>query len=191
MNRSHTVLIVVALLLVCAGSAQANGIDPVIIVRGGSGSIDITSLGTINLTFPGHVGCISGAYPADPWPPSPAMQQFIGLQSMTCVFKNVTTSQISALTFNITSQTNPTLTLVCDLLCSSTPTANGLLATFILNPPVPGLPANIFYREFAIDFINFDPGTTIATTFVPEPGTWALLAMGLGALITRRRKAKA
>lgn len=182
MNRARF-FVVFAVLLLCAGMAQANPIiDPVIIVRGGSGSIDLNALGTINLTFPGQPGCHSGTFSSGP---------YVGLQFMDCTFKNQTSLSIYSLTFNINTAQLP-LTLQCALLCSSfSNTPSGGTAVFSFNPPIPGVPASLFFREFEVSFIGFAQGTTLAATFAtPEPGSLALLGTGLLAIAGRLRKSK-
>jgi hypothetical protein len=175
-------LVFAALFLACASTAAADGVvDPVIIVRGGSGSIVLTSTAPVPLIFPGNPGCISGSY-AVPGP-------FFGLPWMECVFLNNTGGPITQLTFNINLPQLP-LTLQCAILCSSFgSTTNGGVATFFFNPPIPTVLPN---SEFAVDFINFTQGTSIIVTPnpVPEPGTMALLLTGLGTLALRRKRAK-
>ncbi len=176
------VILTLALVLACAGVAQADPInDPVIIVRGGSGSNPLFSLAPITLSFPGGAGCTTAPYPiAGP---------YFGLPWMECVYTNMTSLPINSLVFNINSSQLP-LTLGCAVLCSSfTHTPSGGTATFFFTTPIPGLPAPIGQREFAIDFINFATGTTVTANFVtPEPGTLALLGTGLLAIGTRLRK---
>ena len=65
------------------------------------------------------------------------------------------------------------------------------MATFLFSTPVPTFPGPNY--EFAVDFINFDPGTTLTMTPnpVPEPGSLALLGTGLAAIAARLRKKRA
>jgi PEP-CTERM motif-containing protein len=187
MKRTHY-LVLFALLLLCAGLAQANPItDPVIIVRGGTGSINLTT-NLVNLAYPGQPGCSSGPYPTNPFPGQPP-SSLDGLQSMTCVFKNMTAGPITSLTFNINSAQLP-LTLLCGLVCSSfTQTPNGGVATFFFSPGIQNFPPSF---EFAVDFINFDPNNTNFTMALnaPEPGTLALLGSGLLAIAGKLRRKK-
>lgn len=172
-----------AVLLVCfaASAAFADTFvpDPVIIVRGGQGSINITTPGTIPLTYLAQPGCTNQSYLIPSLSPTP-------LPGMECVFKNMLPNAITSMTISITSAQLP-LTLQCALICSSfTATPTGGLATFVFNPPLPNYPPNF---EIAIDFVNFLGGTTFGVTPnpVPEPGTLLLLMTGVSAMAVRRR----
>jgi hypothetical protein len=163
--------------LLLAAGAQADTSDPAIIIRSGGDSIP---LGTnqIVLTFPGQPGCISGTYNV----PGP----FFGLPWMQCGFKNASPGPFDKLVFTINTPQLP-LTLQCSGLCVNfTQGANGGVATFFFSPPIPNAPPGF---EFIVDFINFQPGTTVGLQAnVPEPGTLALLGTGAAALLARRRK---
>jgi len=172
-------IVICAVVLLCAGAAQADTIDPVIIVRGASGSIPITGP-TVILTYLNQPGCTNQTYLIPNISPNP-------LPGMACSLINMTNAAIASITFNITSAQLP-LTLQCATLCSSfTSTVTGGTAIFTFSPPIPTAQP---FNEIGVDFINFAAGTTIAVTAtaVPEPGTIGLLLTGLGAIAARRRR---
>ena len=194
MNRSHTVWIVLALLLVCAGSAQADTIDPVIIVRGGSGSIALPSP-SVTLAFQGEEGCANSTTTAGQFSGVPA-----GMPIMTCVFLNASPAPFTNLVITFGAAQGP-LTVDCIGLCSSFSCSNDNTATFVFDPPIPNVSIEFFNYEFSdnefsdaefeITFVAFDPATIFTGTFnVPEPGTLALLGIGLLAVASKLRRKK-
>jgi len=190
MNRSHTVLIVLALLLVCAGSAQADVIDPVIIVRGGSGTIHLTNLDPVLINLGGTAGCQSGTWSVPGSDPTAFVN---GLPFLSCVFANNLPSQIpiTSLTFHISPQ-NQALTLF------NQPWPGQESSWFTQTSIQPNFAAAIFSlgalpygREFEVVFIGFSAGTTVTQVAgVPEPGTLALLGTSLLAVASKLRKKK-
>ncbi|MCL4522304.1 MAG: PEP-CTERM sorting domain-containing protein [Acidobacteria bacterium] len=181
MKRTGTILLC-AMILMCAGAAQADPIDPVIIVRSGTGSIDITSP-VVSIGFPTSPGCVSSATYTVPGP-------YFGMgPALTCVFRNVTGTTITSLTFNITTAQLP-LNLASSIFSSFVATPTGATAVFTLG----AIPSVGFGNpEFAVDLVGFDPNNTAVTMVVnaPEPGTLALLGTGLLGIATRLRKKKA
>ena len=179
MRALRVSLVLASLLFVFAAGASANTIDPVIVVRGGSGTITLTNPGPIQIAFPGQPGCTTGTYGV----PGP----FFGLPWMECVFKNNTGTPFSTLHININSAQLP-LTLQCAVICTAfVQTPTGGTATFYFNPPIPSGTAPDF--EFAIDFINFAPGTNFSLTpNVPEPATLVLFSTGAVAVWWKRRQ---
>ena len=187
MKRSHTLLIALALLLVCAGGAQADVIDPVIIVRGGNGSIELSSP-SVTLSFQGEAGCSNSTTTAGQFDNVPA-----GEPIMYCVFLNVSPEPFTNLVITFGAAQGP-LTVDCLGVCSSFSGSNDNTATFFFDPAIPFYtpPSSPYpYAEFSITFVAFDPGTTFTGAFnVPEPGTLALLGTSLLAVASKLRRKK-
>ena len=178
------VMAICALVLLSAGVAQADAIDPVIIVRGGTGSINLTTT-SISLLFPdpGNQGCANSTTTAGQYAGVPA-----GMPIMTCVFFNNGPAPLTSLVITFPAQ-GP-LTVDCIGICSSFSGTNDNRATFIFNPPIPNTPVFPF-KEFEITFVAFGAGTNFAGTFnTPEPGTLALLGTGLLAVASKLRRKK-
>lgn len=179
--RSLRVAVVLAAVAVLAGSVSADPIDPQIIIRGtGTGNTIFLTGGTANVTFgPGAVftgpgGCASF---------TPASQSTDGFDHLICGVINQTGTDLLGLTFNISPAFQLPLFLICSACSSVTQTTNGAIATFIF--PLGFIPDG---EDFQIEFVGFSQGTSLNITPVPEPGTLALLATGLGAAVLRRRR---
>ena len=185
-KRIEMILVLIALVAVCAGSAQADVIDPGLIIAGGRGSIGLTG-GTFQVSYPGQSGCTQGSsLTMVAGQPLSTSNPLYGLPFMDCVFRNDTAAAFTNLQFNIASAQLP-LTLQCDTLCSGfTQTPSGGTATFFFNPPIP---ASGVGQEFSVIFVNWADNTNFGLrTNVPEPGTLALLGSGLLALAGRLRR---
>ena len=184
--KRTSVIVLFAMVLLSAGAVQADIIDPVIIVRGGSGTIPLYSP-NFSLAFPGPTGqgCTNSLTTAGQFTGVPA-----GSPMMTCVFMNQSPAPFTNLV--ITFATQGPLTVNCIGLCSSFSGTNDNTATFFFNPAIPNVPGVYPYAEFEITFVAFAPGTSLTGTFnAPEPGTLALLGTGLLGLAARLRKKKA
>ena len=178
-------IVICAIVLLCAGAAQADPIDPVIIVRGGNGSIPLFSP-TFNVAFPNPTGqdCTNGVTTAGQYAGVPA-----GMLTLTCIFANHSPAPFTNLV--ITFATQGPLTVNCFGVCSTFSGTNNNTATFNFSPPIPNFP-NVFpFREFEVTFVAFNSGTTFAGTFnTPEPGTLALFGSGLLAIASKLRRKK-
>jgi hypothetical protein len=181
-------LVICAMVLLCAGGVQANGIDPVIIVRGGSGTIPLSSP-NFSLFFPSSTGpsqgCVASLTTAGQFTGVPA-----GEIILTCVFRNASPSPFTNLVITFPTTLAP-LTVNCFGLCSSSSGSNNNTASFVFDPAIPNVP-NVFpFAEFEVTFVAFNPGTTFTGTFnTPEPGTLALFGTGLLAIAKKLRKKK-
>jgi hypothetical protein len=185
----RVVLMILGLVAVCAGSVQANGIDPGVIIVGGRGSLSLTGP-TVTVTYPGQTGCTSGSSLPAIYSGASMPTALVGLPFMDCVFGNDSVSPaISNLVINVNTAQLP-LTLQCATLCSGfSQTPTGGTITFYFNPAIQICPTAVC--EFRAVFVNFTPGTTFEVrTNVPEPGALALLGTGLLGIATRLRRKK-
>jgi hypothetical protein len=177
------------MVLLCAGAAQADTIDPVIIVRGGTGSVHLTSP-NFSLVFPTSTGpsqgCVASLTTANQYAGVPA-----GEIILTCVFLNASPAPFTNLV--ITFATQGPLTVNCLGVCSSFSGSNNNTASFFFDPAIaiftPGIPQLFPSPEVVVTFVAFNPGTTLTGAFnTPEPATLALFGTGLLAIATRLRK---
>jgi len=184
MRQTRVAVLMAVAILALAGIAQANTIDPddpQIIIRGaGSGNTILLTGGTANITFgPSQVftgpgGCLSF---------TPASKSSDGFDHLVCGVVNLTGTALTGLTFNVSPAFQLPLTLTCSFCTSITHSPDGSVITFLF--PVNAIPHN---WDFEIELVGFSQGTGIGITPVPEPGTLALLATGLGVLGLRRRR---
>ena len=186
MNRARAVVFVLGLVALCAGTAQADGIDPGIIIAGGTGSINMTTNFLTLSNYPNSPGCTSGTnlqtvfgHPVDP--------SLAGLNFMMCVLLNQSPNAFTNIQITLSPiQSPPQYTLQCNVLCTGS-TQTSTTVRFFFNPP--GIPNSGPNREFAVVFAGWRDGTNFSIqTNVPEPATLALFGTGLLALATRLRR---
>jgi hypothetical protein len=180
-------------ILAFAGVAQASTIDPndpQIIVRGGvGGTIHVTSepFSTVisfspNSVGPGACNYYVPAGTSTGAPPGWVVDPFF--DHLGCGVINQSGSTLYTLIFNINPGQAPFFADCPTTICASVLfDPNGTFAIFNLIGLGNG-------DDLFIEFIGFAPDTPITfTAVVPEPGTLALMATGMGALgLLRRRK---
>jgi hypothetical protein len=181
-------------MMLVAGVANANPIDPQIIVRGGvPPTVHLTGMPVtiaFNASSVGVGGCnyfydsASQQVTAGTGPLASSLDP--NFDHLGCGFVNDTNAPIINMAFTMFFPQAP-LFVDCPLTICSQPAIidpNGGFATVFLTIPAGG--------DLFIDFMGFSQSnsTTIATN-VPEPGTLALLGTGLSALGLWRRRRKA
>lgn len=175
MRRAHWA--VLAVLVLVAASVHADGLDPQIIIRGGTG-------GSIHMTSPNLV--IDPEFEfnnPDPFSDCvPALVGPLSLQGWSCEVLNLTGMDITNLFISF-GNLQPPLSCVSDPNnifnnCFADP--NG--GFFVFSGGV--IPNN---TVFLIDFGGFAPGTNFAV-HAPEPATLCLLLAGMAGVIAFRRR---
>lgn len=179
MKLSRLVPACALLIFASSGVAQANGLDPAIIIGGRNSAIFFTPGNTsVNLIFNTDKRCTPGF----------TTLGNVLLPSMTCGVVNLTNAPLTGFNFSFLSPQLLTLLISATAnanLGTWTQNGNGTLATFMFTTPLPS-PGDI-----RIDFVNFATNLPIGVSAVPEPATFTLLASGLGALLVRRRAHRA
>jgi len=188
--RGVRALAVLTVMLACAVTAAANPIDPVIIVRGGTGSIWLQNLNPFPINFAGTLGCQTGTWNVPQSDPTAFVN---GQAFLSCLFRNMLPNQmpITSLTFSI-SPAGQLLSLFnqpwgnqqSSYFSQTSSAQNNALANFSVGAVPSG-------EEFEVVFIAFNPNTQFnLVANIPEPGTLALLGTGLLGIAARIRKKK-
>ena len=171
--------VILTLVALAVGSvAQADPIDPQIIIRGGTGgSIQMTT--TVITIWPE----MEFASTQDPWPDCvPALVGPLNLPGWTCEVRNRTGMDITSFFISFGAAQPP-------LGCVNDP--SNIFATCIADPN------GLFFQFsggvipdgslFFIDFGGFQPNTRF-TLVVPEPASLGLLMAGMAAVLGLRRR---
>ena len=185
-------LVICAMVLLCAGAVQADTIDPVIIVRGGTGTIPLFNTNPFPISFANPPSdCTFGTWSVPSTDPTFFAN---GLAFVSCIFRNRLPNQapMTSLTFQISpanqflSLFNQPGTLPNPYFSQAVSNSDFTVATFSLGV-IP------WESRFEVVLIGFDPSTQITMVpNVPEPGTLALFGTGLLAVASKlRRKKKA